>query len=186
MKNKSIQSWSWIIIVSFFILGIVDFRFGLLGFVCMGAPIFHALRGEGKIHCSKYCPRGSFLGQIIRLISFNRPLPKAMRSKTVKNILFIIMISLLSFSLSHAGLNPVRIGFVLFRFMLISFLVGILMGIFFKPRSWCQVCPMGHASGLIAEQRKSLLHIASKETTLFGKVLLQKKKNDKKKEEEAA
>jgi hypothetical protein len=29
------------------------------------------------------------------------------------------------------------------------------MGVFFKPRSWCQVCPMGHATGLIADIKKA-------------------------------
>lgn len=155
MKKKSIQKWSWIIIVSFFILGILDFRFGLLGFFCMGAPMFHALKGDGKVHCSKHCPRGSFLGEIIKHISFNRPLPAQMRSKKVKNILLFMMITLLTISLSHAGFEFAKIGFVLFRFMIMSFMVGILMGIFFKPRSWCQVCPMGHASGMLASLANS-------------------------------
>lgn len=186
MKTKSIQSWSWMIIVSFFLLGIIDFRFGLLGIACMGAPILHALRGEGKIHCSKYCPRGSFLGQMIRFISFDRPLPKVMRSKTAKNILLFVMISLLSFSLSHTGFQPAKVGFVLFRFMLMSFIVGIIMGILFKPRSWCQVCPMGYASGLIAKQRNNFFTPNPETNTIFARSLVLARKKDKKKEEEAA
>ena len=39
--------------------------------------------------------------------------------------------------------------------MFASFVVGVLMGVFFKPRSWCQVCPMGHATGLIADIKKA-------------------------------
>ena len=36
-----------------------------------------------------------------------------------------------------------------------TFVVGIVMGIFYQPRSWCQVCPMGHATGLIAKAKAS-------------------------------
>lgn len=156
MSNKKMKwlDYAWIIIVTFFILGIVDFRFGLLGFICMGAPMYHALKGEGKKHCSKFCPRGSFLGKIVGNISMNNTYPAKYRTRQIKHTLLIIMISLLTFSLSHAGFSIAAIGFVLFRFMLMSFIIGILMGIFFKPRSWCQVCPMGHAAGLISEVQK--------------------------------
>ncbi|NLL71445.1 MAG: 4Fe-4S ferredoxin [Epulopiscium sp.] len=148
-KRKSHMQWSWVIIVLFFTLSIVDIRFGILGFACMAAPMYHALKGRGKIHCSSYCPRGSFLGKFLSKISFQNTLPKWMRSKQFKNVLLLMMITLFSFSLYHAGWNYRNISFAVFRFMLASFIIGILIGIFFKPRSWCQICPMGHATGLI-------------------------------------
>lgn len=153
IKAKSHMKWSWVIILTFFVLSILDIRFGVLGFACMAAPIFHALNGKGKIHCSHYCPRGSFLGKMIPYISFKNKLPKFMTSKTFKNGLLTFMILMFSFSLYHAGFNFNRIAFSVFRFMLASFIVGIIMGIIFKPRSWCQVCPMGHASGLIRDTK---------------------------------
>jgi polyferredoxin len=115
----------------------------------MGAPFFHALRGKGKIHCSKHCPRGSFLGKFLSYISMNNPLPKFMRTKIFKNLILIIMISLFSLSIIHSGFVFEKMAFAFFRFMGISFIVGIVLGIFFKPRSWCQICPMGHGTGLI-------------------------------------
>ncbi len=77
-----------------------------------------------------------------------------MRTKKAKNILLIVMLTVFSISLYHTGFVFEKMAFAFLRFMGISFIVGILMGIFFKPRSWCVVCPMGHGSGLIAEQRK--------------------------------
>lgn len=155
MKRKSHMNWSWALIVSFFVLSIVDFKFGILGFVCMGAPIYHALRGRGKVHCSHYCPRGSFLGKFLNKISLNNKLPNWMKSKKAKNILLILMVTLLTISLIHSKGEFNKIAFSLFRFMLSSFVVGILLGIIFKPRSWCQVCPMGYATGLIKDIKDS-------------------------------
>lgn len=155
LKNNWLN-YAWIIIVSFFLLGILDFRFGLLGFFCMGAPIYHALKGEGKKHCAKYCPRGSFLGKIVGHLSLGIVFPQKFRTRTIKHVLLVLMVTLLTLSLSHAGMNIAAVGFVLFRFMLMSFIVGILMGILFKPRSWCQVCPMGHAASLITETQRKL------------------------------
>ena len=157
-RKKSQQHWTWILIITFFVLGILDTRFGILGVVCMGAPIVHALKGDGKIHCSKYCPRGSFLGKFLEKISMHRQLPAYMRTKKAKNILLIVMLTVFIISLYHTGFVFEKMAFAFLRFMGISFIVGILMGIFFKPRSWCVVCPMGHGSGLIAEQRKKIIN----------------------------
>ncbi len=154
-KIKSHQSWSWIIIVSFFILSVYNVYFGLLGIVCMIMPIFHALRGRGKIHCFAYCPRGSFLGRFLEKFSMQNNLPKFMRSKKFKNFLLTLMVAMLTLSIIHSGGQIDKIAFALFRFMLASFVVGVIMGVFFKPRSWCQVCPMGHATGLITDIKKT-------------------------------
>lgn len=163
-KRKNQQHWTWIIIISFFILGFLDSRFGILGLVCMGTPIYHALRGEGKVHCSKYCPRGSFLGKFLDKLSMQNQLPAYMRTKKAKNILLIIMITVFSFSMYHTGFVFDKMAFAILRFMLMSFIIGILMGIFFKPRSWCVVCPMGHGAGLISIYQKNNIPLTGLKT----------------------
>ncbi|WP_066507098.1 4Fe-4S ferredoxin [Abyssisolibacter fermentans] len=154
-KRKSHMSWSWIFIVSFFVLSILDFRFGILGFICMGMPMYHAIKGRGKIHCSHYCPRGSFLGKFLQKISLNNNMPSWMRSKAAKNSLLVLMITMFTISMIHSYGSFSKIAFSLFRFMGVSFIVGILMGVIFKPRSWCIVCPMGHGANLIKKAQAS-------------------------------
>lgn len=148
-KKHSHMKWAWVLMVGFLTLGIMDFRFGLLGFACMGAPLYHAARGRGKIHCQKYCPRGSLLGRMLESVSLQNQLPKFMTTKKFKNGLLILMLSVFSFAMYHAGFNYKHIAFAMFRFMTMSLVIGILMGIFFKPRSWCVVCPMGHGTVLL-------------------------------------
>lgn len=153
-KKKSHQSWSWIIMVSFIVLSIIDIRFGLLGILCMTMPMYHAIKGRGKIHCSHYCPRGSILQKFLKEISFSNTLPAPIR-KHGKKVLSAIMVILFSFSMYHAGPNIYRIGFAFFRFMTASLTLGVVMGVIFKPRSWCQVCPMGYATELISKSKKA-------------------------------
>lgn len=155
MKRKSHMKWSWIIMVFFLTLGIIDFRFGILGFLCMGAPIYHVLRGRGKVHCSHYCPRGSILGKLLSGISQNHRMPKFMKTQRFKNALLIFMLMVFSFSLYHSGGEFKKVAFSVFRFMVMSLSVGVLMGILFKPRSWCTVCPMGHGTLLIKKVQDS-------------------------------
>ncbi|MBF8984152.1 4Fe-4S ferredoxin [Lutibacter sp. B2] len=161
VAKKSHQKWAWIFMVLFIILSIVDIRFGWLGFICMGAPIYHAVRGRGKIHCSKYCPRGSLLGKFLKDISMDNNLPKSLKTKTVKNGLLALMMTMFTISLYHGfhAENVFRaIGFGVFRLMTASLALGVIMGIVFKPRSWCQVCPMGHATGLIKDVQDKKLN----------------------------
>lgn len=160
--KKNYQHISWVIIVTFFLLGIIDTRFGILGFICMGAPIYHALKGGGKIHCAKHCPRGSFLGKFLDKFSLGNTFPAKYRTKKVKNVLLGMMITLLSISLYHANFVFESMAFALLRFMFMSFIIGILMGIFFKPRTWCQICPMGHGAAVVTEKRKVLVQVASR------------------------
>lgn len=150
-RTKSHMKWSWVFMISFILLSILDMRFGLLGFLCMTLPLYHAIRGRGKIHCSHYCPRGSLLGTFLKYISFDSNVPPYLKGKTAKNILLGLMLTMFTLSLLHSGLNLNKVAFSVFRLMMSSLAVGVIMGVVFKPRSWCQVCPMGYATGLIKE-----------------------------------
>lgn len=158
IKAKSHMKWSWIFMILFIVLSIVDIRFGVLGFICMTVPMYHAIKGRGKVHCSHYCPRGSLLGNFLKNISLQNNLPKNLKGKTVKNLLLILMMTMFSISLIHAGPNFSRIAFAVFRLMMVSLALGVVMGVVFRPRSWCQVCPMGYATGLIknAKDKKEI------------------------------
>lgn len=156
MKSKSHMNWSWILMVLFFVFSIIDVRFSILGFLCMGFPLYHALKGRGKIHCIKYCPRGSFLAKFISAISLNNNLPKGMNTKTFKNILLSIMLTVFAISLYRAGLDLVKISLSIFKFMTVSSIIAFIMGVIYKPRSWCVVCPMGHATGMIRDAQNNM------------------------------
>ena len=75
VKKKSHMEWSWILMVIFFVLSIVNIYFGILGLFCMLTPFIYTFKGHGKLHCSHYCPRGSLFGKYLQKISINKPLP---------------------------------------------------------------------------------------------------------------
>lgn len=153
-KKKSHMAWSWIIMIVFLALSVLDLRFGLGAVFCMTIPMIHALRGHGKIHCSHYCPRGSLFGKFLQRVSMRNSLPAFMRTTSFKNALLSLMVIMLTISLSHNHDSLLAVGMALFRFMAASLAVGLLLGVFYQPRSWCQVCPMGHATSIIATYQK--------------------------------
>lgn len=154
MKKQSHMKWSWTLMILFFILSIIDLRFGVLGFICMGAPLYSVLKGRGKSHCSKHCPRGSLLGKFLKKISLNQSAPKFMLTKKFKNRLLMFMLVAFGISMLQTNGELIKIAYAMFKFMTISSIVAIVMGIIFKPRSWCGVCPMGHGTVLIDQQLK--------------------------------
>lgn len=152
LKKKSHLDWSWILMVLFFILSIFNIYFALLGLICMAAPLYHVSKGRGKINCSHYCPRGSLFGKFFPHISMNKSLPLWVRSHWFKNIVLIFMFSVLGYGIYKSGGSIKNISTAVFRLIVMSTVVGTLLGIFFKPRSWCQVCPMGHVTGVISKK----------------------------------
>lgn len=149
------MQWTWLLMISFLTLGMMDFRLGILGLICMTAPLYHVFKGEGKAHCRSYCPRGSLLQRALEGLNYGAEMPKFMRTKAFKNALLMTMLSVFSFSMVHAAPDLNKMAFAIFRFMSLSLIIGILMGVTFKPRSWCVVCPMGHGAGLIDKGLKN-------------------------------
>lgn len=152
--KKSQLHWTWILIIAFFALSFYSFYFGIAAVICMTLPLYFSIKGEGKINCSHYCPRGSFLGKFLPKFSLNNSLPAFFKSNKFKNSFFLFMIVVMLISLISSEGNPEKIGFMFFRLVMITTILGVIMGVVFTPRSWCQICPMGHASGQIANTKK--------------------------------
>ena len=151
LKRRVHTDWSWILMIAFFILSVVNVYFGFFGLICMAKPMYHAFKGRGKIHCSHYCPRGAILGRGLKNFSFNNNLPDWMRKKNFKNTIIILMVFMFGLSLIKAGGDLEKTAFAVTRLMIASTVVAVIMGIFFKPRAWCQVCPMGTGTGYISK-----------------------------------
>ncbi len=148
---KSYIKKTWPIIIFFFTSTLIDPLIGLAGLICIAFPLTLALTGKGKRHCSHYCPRGSFLGKFLPQISFGLPFPRWMDSKIFKMTLLIWMFGIFGISIFFAGTDLIRLAQVITRIMFASFIIGIIIGLLFQPRSWCKICPMGTASGLISK-----------------------------------
>ncbi len=153
MKLSQIaMRFSWIFFVLFFALAIIDRRFALAGLLCMLLPLYQSIRGRGKIHCSGYCPRGSFLHNAFARLSFRNTMPAFMRSSIFKNLLFVLMMGFFAVSMFSAKGDLAASAMVLLRMVLVTSIIAAVLGIIFKPRSWCSICPMGHLSGAIARR----------------------------------
>jgi len=163
MKSKkvtfhSIQDWSFVFLILFFVLSFIDRRFGILGLVCLAVPLVLALLGYGRLHCSHICPRGSFFSKVVGKISLGHKLPPFFRSTGFKYGMLVFMALCLTGNVFRYFPDWVAMANGMFQVMTVTFAIGTILGIFFKPRSWCTFCPIGYTSGLIKEAQQKTVN----------------------------
>jgi polyferredoxin len=55
-------------------------------------------------------------------------------------------------SLARSGGVLPRVGLVFWLLCVLSLSAGLILGFFFKPRSWCAICPMGTLQDTISKR----------------------------------
>ncbi len=138
------------------LLGLLFFdKYGLflyLGLLMMIAPLPLAFV-FGRVYCGWLCPMGAVLDLIIAKISREKKMPKILNSNFVRVILIISMpASMLLIALKIGSLNihgailgPILIG------MMGMFAIAMIMGVLFRHRSWCNICPVGTVFSVAAK-----------------------------------
>jgi len=143
------KKWNWLLMVMFWSLAIIDLRFGLTALFCILPAFYLSFKKPSYNFCASSCPRGNFLQKSLKDISFNRSAPQFFQKSIFKNSLFFVIFFLFIVALFRSGGVPVKIGFVLVRFITVSTIIGMLTGLIYQPRSWCQICPLGQGTNLI-------------------------------------
>lgn len=87
--------------------------------------------------CGWACPRAAFLERFMKHISLNRPVPKWMHSLWVSGLIFIVLISRVTYVGFTKGL--LAAGFLL----CIVPTIGALLVAWYSPKAWCAICPTG-------------------------------------------
>lgn len=153
MFSKFYKKYGYVILLLFLVASLFDMRIGIIAVVCMVGPIVFAFFGRGRYWCGNYCPRASFYDQVVSKFSPKKKIPAFLTSIYFR--LFMIALILFNFGLGiykNWG-NLAGIGMVFYRIIVITTIVGIILGMLYHQRSWCNFCPMGTLSYLIAKYK---------------------------------
>jgi polyferredoxin len=154
IKEKKYRKLSQLILIVFVPTVIIGgYYYPYLGFIVVALMgcflILAAFRG--RFFCGWFCPMGSFHERVLALFSFKREIPPLFRKSWFRWLVFVVMMTLLTSKLIQAGTNPEKIAGA-FRFMwIVAISIAILIGVVFKPRIWCRVCPMGSMQGVMSK-----------------------------------
>ncbi len=142
-KNRSIQAVISAVAMITFTVGGLFYPYLGLGTTAVAAFLVFQSIFNGRKGCARFCPRGIFISIFMPFISLNRKIPKLILGKKAKYIVLTGFISLLSFRLFNAGWNLAQIGSVMISMCITSTIIAVILGVIFKPKSWCTVCPLG-------------------------------------------
>lgn len=153
MLKKIYKKYGYIILLLYLVAAVFFPTIGMIAVICMVAPIIFSLLGKGRYWCGNFCPRGNFYENAASKISAGRNIPKFLKSVWFRILIVFLIIGNFSFGLYKNWGNPAGIGMVFYRIILITTIVGIVLNIFFKPRTWCSFCPMGTIASFLAKVR---------------------------------
>ena len=137
-----IHQWSWVFLLAFCLIGIFYPVIGTIALVCMLAPVVVAFF-RGRMWCGNFCPRGSFNDIILAKFSAKGKMPSFLSTTLFRVFFLIVLMSAFSIQLVLAWGNSVAIGWVFLRMIIITTLLTLVLGLIYKPRTWCTFCPMG-------------------------------------------
>ena len=154
-KRKRIQLIMWWFLPIVIIGGIF---WPYLGFLVLAMMVFFLILSafKGRYWCGWLCPRGSFLERVFAPLSPKRKIPPVFRNRTLRWLLFAVLMGFMIFRLITSGGVLAKIGFVFVTMCIVTTVIAIILGLVFKPRTWCAVCPMGTLQGVIVKKKKLL------------------------------
>ncbi len=96
-----------------------------------------------RLFCAKACPRGKALGFGLSRLSRGRPLPTGAVSPGAKRALCGFMMFCVAGNVYRLWGAPQALGTFFWGLCALSLAAGVMLGILYRPRAWCVVCPMG-------------------------------------------
>lgn len=148
------KNYSFILLFSFVIFSLFDFRIAIAAVICMVAPILVSIF-RGRFWCGNLCPRGSFYDHVVSKFSNHKKVPKFLKSGLFRAFMVVFMMSMFSLGIYKNWGDLYGIGMVFYRIIVITTLVGIILSFVFNYRTWCNFCPMGTIASVISRISKS-------------------------------
>lgn len=128
---------------------------GFLMLLCMIAPFVVGLV-RGRYWCGWMCPRGAFFDYIMGRFSRNKSAPAWLRSKPFRIGMMIFLMGMMGTQITLAWPDPVAIGRVFIMLLSVTTVVGIVLAMLYKPRTWCSFCPMGTLTSWVSRGKRPL------------------------------
>ena len=124
-----------------------------IGFTVVGLiTLFLILSSQrGRFYCGWLCPMGAFHERFLSKISLHRPIPKLFKTIWFRWVLFAVMMGFMTVRLIMAWGDVAAVGGVFRTMWIVSMTFAIGLGIYYKARVWCIVCPMGSLQGVVSK-----------------------------------
>lgn len=154
-KRARLQAYTSIILPAVIIGGWLYPPLGFSLLICMFGAVGIALY-KGRAWCDWMCPRGSFYDLFLNKLSRKLPVPPLFKTNWFRTLILILLMTALGLQIYYAWGSAYGVGMAFVMVLTITTTLGIVLGAFFKPRAWCQICPMGTLGNWVSKGRKPL------------------------------
>lgn len=131
----------------------------LLGFLLFGcmAGALGVAAFKGRAWCDWMCPRGAFFDVVLKKRKHKEgSIPSFLRSPITRGFMVAVLMGVMGTQIYLNWGDIPAIGRALVMLLTVTTGVGIVLGLFFRERAWCWICPMGTISNLISTGKKPL------------------------------
>jgi ferredoxin-type protein NapH len=104
---------------------------------------------RGRWYCGWLCAMGAFHERVLTHVSLHREIPDLFKASWFRWLFFILLMGLMTIRLIMSGGDPARVGAVFVMMWTVATALAIAFGLYFKPRTWCNFCPMGSMQGVL-------------------------------------
>jgi ferredoxin-type protein NapH len=109
---------------------------------------------SSRYFCANLCPNGRLLSSSLSAVSKRRRLPPFIYSVQARRALCGLMFFCVINLLVRFGGGIEQFARVFWGVYILSIGISFTMGSWFKPRSWCAVCPVGTLQDTISSGRR--------------------------------
>lgn len=136
----------------------LGWKYPVLGFAVPVVMIAGMVGGifRGRYVCGNLCPRGSFFDRVMPKLSLNRRIPEIFRKMAFRRALLVLLIIFMVYRISRDPTDVMHWGHVFWLMCVITTGIGIVLGVFINPRSWCSFCPVGTVQNVLGRGKHSL------------------------------
>ncbi len=156
-KRSRLQKYTSIVLPAVIIVGWLYPPLGFSLLFCMVGAVGIAFY-NGRAWCDWMCPRGSFYDLFLEKMSRKVPMPDMFKTNWFRSVILSLLMAALGVQIYFAWGDSYGIGLAFVIVLTITTTVGIVLGALFKPRAWCQICPMGTLGNWFSTD-KNLLHV---------------------------
>jgi len=135
----------WLLALIMLAVVLLGWRYPMLGFVVPAAMLTGVVGGffRGRYVCGNICPRGSFFDTYFSLLGTRRPVPDWMAGMPFRWLVLAALMGFMAWRLAQDPGNLEHWGSVFWSMCALTTALGVLLGLAYRPRTWCSFCPVG-------------------------------------------
>jgi len=148
----------WLLGITMVVVTSLGWKFPVLGYmvpVTMGLSMVGSFT-HGRYVCGNLCARGNFLDTFFWSAGGGKQVPRLLFNPFFRWTIFALLMTGMVWQISLNPSDPLHWGFVFWTMCTVTTVIALFLGVTYRTRAWCMMCPMGTLSAAIGGSKFQL------------------------------